>query len=234
MCFYNQMKRILCLLLLLPLLPCKGWGQTDSICHEVLFQTSMGDIKVMLYNDTPRHRDNLLRLVRSGYYDGNLFHRVIARFMVQTGDSTTRHAQPKDTLGAYAPPYTLKAEINFPKRFHKRGALAAAREPDEVNPERESSSAQIYFVFGKRFNEDALDRVQDRISTATQGKIVLPPEVRKYYCEHGGTPHLDGQYTVFGEIIEGLDVIERMHVVATDKNDRPLEDVRILRATVVK
>ena len=206
----------------------------DTLRHEVLLQTTMGDIRVALCNETPRHRDNFLRLVREGYYDGNLFHRVIWNFMVQSGDSTSRHAAPGQQLGYYSPDYTIPAEIVFPRLHHKRGALAAAREGDDVNPERASSSAQFYIVYGKRLLPAQLDDVQRRLDHATGGQIQLTPELRDEYYRKGGTPHLDGQYTVFGEVVSGLDVVERIQMVQTDAHDRPLDDVRIIKATVVK
>ncbi|ETD16163.1 peptidylprolyl isomerase [Hoylesella oralis] len=209
-------------------------AQVDSLRHEVLLQTNKGDIRLVLYNETPRHRDNFLKLVRSGYYNGNLFHRVIAGFMVQSGDSTSRHAAAGAVTGNYSPDYTLPAEIVFPRYFHKRGALAAAREPDQTNPEHASSASQFYIVYGKRMSEDMLDRAQSRLDMATHDKIKLTPEIRKAYFEQGGTPHLDGQYTVFGEVVEGIDTIKNIQQVETDANDRPIEDIRILKATVVK
>lgn len=198
--------------------------------HEVLIETSMGNIRVVLYNETPKHRDNFLKLVREGYYDGNLWHRVISNFMIQSGDSTSRHASQGTLLGEYSPDYVIPAEIVFPKYFHKRGALAAAREGDDVNPNYDSSASQFYIVWGRRFNDDMLDKVEDRINRTTHGKIKLTPEIREYYKTYGGTPHLDGQYTVFGEVIEGLDVVQKIQAVETDSNNRPVEDVKIIKA----
>lgn len=209
-------------------------AQQDSLRHEVLIETSMGNIRLQLYNETPLHRDNFLQLVRSGYYDGNLFHRVIQNFMIQTGDSTTRHAASGAEVGAWSPAYELPAEICFPQLFHKRGALAAAREGDNVNPERRSSASQFYIVYGQRFTEQMLDRVQQRLDSATAGRVVLTPQLRRVYSEQGGTPHLDGQYTVFGEVVEGMDVVKQIQWVETDGRDRPLQDVRIVRATVLR
>lgn len=206
----------------------------DTIRHEVLLETSMGDIRLVLYNETPLHRDNFLRLVKEGYYDGNLFHRVISNFMIQTGDSTTRHAKPGESVGEYSPDYTIPAEIVYPKYFHKRGALAAAREGDEVNPKRESSSSQFYIVVGTNHSDGDLDRFQDRLDEATQGKTKFTKEIRTHYRKKGGTPHLDGQYTVFGEVLEGMDIVKKIDRVFTDDYDRPVDDVRIVKATVVK
>ena len=209
---------------------------TDSsaVRHQVLLETTMGDVVVELYNETPKHRDNFLKLVREGYYDGNLWHRVIAQFMIQTGDSTTRHAGLGTAVGDYDPGYTLPAEIVFPKYFHKKGALAAAREGDTTNPERRSSGSQFYIVVGQVFTPGGLDRVQDRLNAQTDGKVQLTPEIREYYQLRGGTPHLDGQYTVFGEVVKGMDVVSDIDFVETDGNDRPLQDVRIIKAVVIK
>lgn len=217
------------------LLPFYGMAQgLDTLRHEVLLETSMGNIRIALYNETPLHRDNFLKLTKEGYYDGNLFHRVISSFMIQTGDSTSRHTRPEAQLGEYSPDYTLPAEIHYPALYHHRGAVAAAREPDDVNPEYRSSASQFYIVYGRRFNEDMIDRVQARLDKATKGKVTIPPALREAYYKKGGTPHLDGQYTVFGEVLEGMDIVQAIQNVPTDAHDRPLQDVRILRATVVK
>jgi len=206
----------------------------DTIRHEVLLETSMGNILLVLYNETPLHRDNFLRLVKDGYYDGNLFHRVISNFMIQSGDSTSRHAKPGSSVGEYSPDYTIPAEIVYPKYFHKRGALAAAREGDEENPQRASSSSQFYIVYGTNHSDADLDRFQELLDEATQGKTKMTKEIRTHYRKYGGTPHLDGQYTVFGEVIEGMDVVKKINRVFTDDYDRPVDDVRIVKATVVR
>ncbi len=210
--------------------------KTDSsaVRHQVLLQTSKGDIVLELYNETPLHRDNFLRLVRSGYYDGILWHRVIADFMIQTGDSTTRHAKPGVTVGEYDLDYRLPAEIVYPKYFHKRGVLAAAREGDAENPERKSSAAQFYITWGYNYSKSALDKMQARLDETTCGKVKFTPEVCDAYQKYGGTPHLDGQYTVFGEVVKGLNVVRDIDYVETDDNDRPVWDVKILKATVIK
>jgi cyclophilin family peptidyl-prolyl cis-trans isomerase len=228
------MKKILFLAVLLFAMQTSLMAQTDTLRHEVLLETSMGNIRVVLYNETPRHRDNFLKLVKEGYYDGNLFHRVISSFMIQTGDSTTRHAKPGEEVGLHSPDYTIPAEIVFPKYFHKRGALAAAREPDDVNPEHASSGSQFYIVYGRRFSEDMIDAAQARLDKSTGGKVVLTPELREAYFKIGGTPHLDGQYTVFGEVVEGLDVVNKIQMVETDEKNRPKEDVKIIKATIIK
>lgn len=228
------MKHLILLLATL-LSPFHGMAQVlDTLRHEVVLETSMGNIRIVLHNETPLHRDNFLKLVREGYYDGNLFHRVISSFMIQTGDSTSRHAQPGAPAGDYSPDYTLPAEIRYPALYHHRGAVAAARESDDVNPEHRSSASQFYIVYGRRFNEDMLDQVQARLDKATKGKVTIPPALREAYYKKGGTPHLDGQYTVFGEVVEGMDVVQAIQNVETDAHDRPLQDVRILRAAVVK
>ena len=228
-------RKSLILLLLLTVSTGISAQDADTLARrEVLLETTMGNIRLELYNETPLHRDNFLKLVTEGYYDGNLWHRVIGDFMIQTGDSTSRHAEPGASVGNYSPDYTLPAEIVFPKYFHKRGALAAAREGDSVNPNRESSASQFYIVVGKTFSEMALDRYQERIDKATDGTVKLTDDIRDYYRKIGGTPWLDGQYTVFGEVVEGLDVAKKIDYVRTDDYNRPIDDVKIIRATVVK
>lgn len=207
---------------------------TPKTTHEVLLETTKGNIRIALYDDTPLHRDNFLKLVKEGFYDGLLFHRVIYNFMIQAGDTASRHAQPGQFLGDSPEGYQIPAEIRYPKLFHKRGAVAAARQADDVNPERASSASQFYIAYGRRFNDAMLDDVQKRLDKQTGGEVKLTPEVREVYKAVGGTPHLDGQYTVFGEVVEGLDVVKDIEWVDTDENARPKEDVRIIRAVVVK
>lgn len=221
-----------CLMLMFLALPSQVSAQ-DSVRHEVLFETTMGNIRVVLYDETPLHRDNFLANVRNKVYDGVLFHRVISNFMIQAGDTASRHARPGEALGDSPESFTVPAEIRYPAIFHKRGSLAAAREGDDVNPDRSSSSMQFYIVYGRRFDDAMLDKVQQRLDERGTG-VKLTPEVREAYRRYGGTPHLDGQYTVFGEVVEGLDVVRDIQWVATDKADRPIDDVRILRATIVK
>lgn len=206
----------------------------DTLRHEILLETDMGNIRIALYNETPLHRDNFIKLVKQGFYDGLLFHRVMQRFMVQTGDSASRHAQPGQILGMTAKGEKIPAEIRYPRLFHKRGAVAAAREGDNTNPERASSATQFYIVYGRRFNDTMLDDEQLKLNRITNGQVKLTPEVREAYKSTGGTPHLDGQYTVFGEVVEGLDVVDKIQWVETDKNGRPLNDIRIIKATIVK
>lgn len=222
------------LITLLTLLLTQTVNAQDSLRHEVLIETNKGNIRIALFNETPLHRDNFLKLVRSGFYDGVLFHRVIDKFMIQAGDSASRNAKPGLLLGDSPEGYTVPAEIRFPQLFHKRGAVGAARQGDDVNPDRASSASQFYIVYGKRFNDEMLDREQQRLDKSTNGTVKLTPEIREAYKVKGGTPHLDGQYTIFGEVVEGLDTVRDIEWVETDKNDRPVEDVRIIRATVVK
>ncbi len=241
----------------------------------VEIKTSMGDIVVELYNDTPLHRDNFLKLVGEGFYEGVLFHRVIDSFMIQAGDPTSKEAAAGARLGAGDPGYTIAAEIDYPRHYHKKGALAAARTGDAMNPERRSSGSQFYIVTGttaserqletmdlKRKNqqmesafrnlalqyrdsitsmqragdEAGLEALRQKLIAETEEKVKpvdMPANVRKDYAEIGGTPHLDGQYTVFGEVIRGLDVVDRIQKVETDSSDRPVEDVRIISAKVI-
>ena len=206
----------------------------DTTRHEVLLETDSGDIRIELFNETPKHRDNFLRLVRSGAYDGVLFHRVIKDFMIQTGDVGSKNAKPGEAVGDTPETYTVPAEICFPKLFHHRGALGAAREGDDVNPKRESSATQFYIVWGYKFTDEQLDKVQQRLNERTDSTVQLTPEVREAYKTVGGTPHLDGQYTVFGQVIQGLDIVDLIQCQPGDKNDRPLNDTRIRRALIVK
>lgn len=203
-------------------------------CHLVALDTSMGRIVVALYNDTPLHRDNFLRLVRSGWYDGLLFHRVIPGFMIQAGDSASRHALPGQLLGESPESHPVPAEIRFPAHYNRRGALAAAREGDDVNPERQSSESQFYIVTGQPLTDEQLDKTQERLDRRTAGTVKLTPAQRRVYVTEGGAPHLDGQYTVFGQVVEGMDVADRIQYASRDENDRPTEDVRIVKATVIR
>ena len=197
----------------------------------VVMETNKGNIELKLYDATPLHRDNFKNLVEEGAFDSLLFHRVIMNFMIQGGDPDSKHAEPGVLLGEGDRPYTIPAEFRLEEGiFHRRGALAAAREGDDVNPEQRSSAMQFYIVWGKVFNDEQLDYVQKRIDNYTDGRVNLTPEMREVYKTIGGTPHLDGQYTVFGEVVSGFDVVDAIQQSATDTNDRPLEDVRILRA----
>lgn len=212
----------------------QAFSQDMEPRKQVILETDSGDIRIELYNETPLHRDNFLKNVREGIYDGVLFHRVISSFMIQTGDTLSRHAVPGQLLGESKEGEKIPAEIRFPEIFHKRGSVAAAREGDEVNPERKSSQHQFYIVWGRRMSDPMLDQVQDRLDNATDGQIKLTPELREAYQRYGGTPHLDGQYTVFGQVVEGLETVDRIQWVETDENNRPIGDIRIIRARVVE
>ena len=200
---------------------------------EVLLETTEGNIRIALYNETPLHRDNFLKLVKMHVYDSLLFHRVIKDFMIQGGDLNSKYAKPGQPLGTGELDYTIEPEFRLPQLFHRRGVVAAAREPDEVNPEMRSGACQFYIVWGKQLNDVAISRVQQRLDTLTKGQVKLTPEMIEVYKTQGGTPHLDGQYTVFGEVLQGLDVVDKIQQSATDKHHRPLTDVRILRASVI-
>ncbi len=195
----------------------------------VCLETSMGNIRIALLDETPRHRDNFLQLVSQGFYDGVLFHRVIRDFMIQTGDSTSRHAQAGEKLGDGDVPYTLAPEFQLPYYYHLRGAVAAAREGDEENPEMRSSGCQFYIVWGKSWGSQGIRK--QRAALAEKG-IEMTAEMMGDYEQYGGAPHLDGQYTVFGQVIEGMDVVKEIQQQPTDSNDRPVEDVAIVRAVV--
>ncbi|MBQ5715451.1 MAG: peptidylprolyl isomerase [Alistipes sp.] len=228
------MKKLIFFLLAFMAVAC---GEKPIENAEVKLTTTMGEITVRLSDLTPGHRDNFLQLTEEGYFDGLLFHRVIGDFMIQGGDPRTRDIKGSefDANGEETgnPRYWEKipAEINFPQLYHRRGALAAAREGDFVNPERKSSRTQFYIVWGRTFDAEQLARMEQRL--AMQG-ITLPENVREAYMNEGGTPHLDGQYTVFGEVIEGLEIVDKIQSVITDDMDRPVEDVRILKAERVK
>lgn len=207
---------------------------SEAQTTEVLLETTMGNIRISLYDETPLTRDNFLKITKMGIYDSLLFHRVIKDFMIQSGDTNSKHAKPGQLLGTGDFDYTTEAEFRLPQIFHRRGVVAMAREGDKENPERRSSACQFYIVWGKIFDDARIAKVQERIDSATQGSVKLTPEMIEVYKTVGGTPHLDGQYTVFGEVVEGMDVVEKIQQVQTDKNDRPLEDIRILKATVTK
>ncbi|MCF0183734.1 MAG: peptidylprolyl isomerase [Bacteroidaceae bacterium] len=202
----------------------------------VRIETTEGIIRVALYDDTPIHRDNFLAKVEEGRYDSLLFHRVIKDFMIQGGDPASRTAQAGERIGdPDSPPDTINvipSEIQLPYYYHKRGALAAAREPDEYNPMRMSSDMQFYIVWGKKWSERELSKFRGIIEENTGGEWTLTSQMSSDYQQYGGTPHLDGAFTVFGEVVEGMNVVERIQQCITDANDRPLVDVRILRAVV--
>ena len=228
------MKKLIFFLVAFMAVAC-GEKQTQNA--EVKLTTTMGDITVRLSDLTPGHRDNFLQLTEEGYFDGLLFHRVISNFMIQGGDPRTRDIKGSEfdvnSEESGNPRYWEKipAEICFPQLYHRRGALAAAREGDGVNPQRMSSRTQFYIVWGRTFDAEQMQRMEQHLQM--QG-IALPDNVREAYMNEGGTPHLDGQYTVFGEVIEGLDIVEKIQGVITDDLDRPMEDVRIIKAERVK
>ena len=245
---------------------------------KVIFSTSMGDFTVELYNETPKHRDNFLKLVKDSFYNQVLFHRVIRNFMVQTGDPDSKNAAADAMLGAGGPGYNIEAEIIYPKFFHKKGALAAARQGDEVNPRRESSGSQFYIVTGRGYTKDQLAQMQAQIANMRVQQILdslvaprrkeimklrmakdtnaldklsneliaqakaeyekapfsFTDEQIKAYSAVGGAPHLDGQYTVFGEVIDGMSTIEAIENAETGRADRPKEDIKIISAKIIE
>ena len=210
-------------------------AQKDSVVtkkdrkKDVLLQTNYGDIVVRLSDSTPLHRDNFLKLVKTHYYDSVLFHRVIKNFMIQGGDPNSRHAKPGEPLGEGGPGYTIPAEFRA-TLFHKKGVIAAAR---DNNPEKASSGSQFYIVQGKVFTDAGLDSVE---TYRLNGRKIAADQ-REVYKTVGGTPHLDQGYTVFGEVIKGLDVVDKIASVATsngEDRDRPLEDVRVIKAKLIK
>ena len=239
---------------------------------KIIIFTEYGDIEIQLYEKTPQHRENFIKLVQEGFYDGTLFHRVIKDFMIQAGDPNSKGAQPDVRLGSGGPGYTVPAEP-VSEYIHKRGALAAARLPDHMNPTKASSGSQFYIVHGKIFTDAELDQVNIRIGTQYAQQLIpqfiaeeeeamrkagqavhpdsaqmrafrrasawlrdnpyrMPEEDRKVYKTIGGTPHLDGEYTVFGEVVKGMEVVEKIIEMETDDADRPKVDVRIKRMRV--
>lgn len=210
------------------------WGQKDSIVtkrdrkKDVLLETSMGNIWIRLSDSTPLHRDNFIKLVKTNYYPGILFHRVIQNFMIQSGDPDSRGAAPGVPLGNGGPDYLIPAEFR-PTLFHKKGVIAAAR---DNHPQKASSASQFYLTQGKVFTESGLDSVE-----TYRLKRKIPADQRKVYTTLGGVPHLDQNYTVFGEIVKGLEVVDKIAAVPTSKGpdkDRPLQDVKIIDAKLVK
>lgn len=255
-----------------------GYNPNDTNNVEVNVKTTAGDFTVLLYGDTPRHRNNFVKLVNEGYYNGTLFHRVINEFMVQAGDPDSKTAKPGQRLGEGGPDYTIPAEIVYPRHFHKRGALAAARTGDEVNPMKESSGSQFYIVTGKKLTDPELAQLDEYMLQSAQqnyfAKLVeqnrnritqmqqkgdqaglqnlqnefikqtesyfaqhpvkVPANIKTVYKEIGGTPHLDNNYTVFGEVIKGMETIAKIEKAQTDNADRPKEDIKIISMSIVK
>jgi cyclophilin family peptidyl-prolyl cis-trans isomerase len=215
-----------------------SFAQKDSTVRKkdrkrnVELITNYGNIVLRLSDSTPLHRDNFLKLVKTGYYDGVLFHRVIQNFMIQAGDPDSKTAQPGEPLGKSGPGYTVPAEFRT-SLFHKKGMLAAARMPDNMNPQKASSGSQFYIVQGKVFSDRGLDSVE----TFRLNGRKIPPEIREVYKTIGGTPHLDQNYTIFGEVVKGMDVVEKIAATVTSKgldSDRPIEDIRITKAKLIK
>lgn len=273
---------ILLIILACSAVACKSGQKKDGNMEKetvLKIETSMGDIKVKLYNETPKHRDNFIKLAKDGTYNGTLFHRVIKDFMVQAGDPESKNAPKGKMLGSGDVGYTVPAEFVYPKYFHKKGALSAARQGDEVNPKKESSGCQFYIVTGKVLNDstllnmeqqknqnkvteafnalaqkhmkeiykmrkandqDGLYALQDTLfiqaeaEAAKQPDFHFTPEQIKAYTTVGGTPHLDGEYTVFGEVVEGMDIVDKIQQVKTDRSDRPEEDVKIINVSVIE
>ena len=211
-----------------------GWSQAAGYQNrktdkpvKVEMTTSLGKMVFVLYNDTPLHRDNFLKLVKSHTYDSLLFHRVIKNFMIQAGDPNSRKAKPNQMLGDGTLGYTIPAEFRS-NHIHKKGALCAARQGDNVNPRKESSASQFYVVQGQVWDERSLNMMEQRFGRK------FSEEQRKIYTTIGGTPHLDGDYTVFGELVEGMVVVDKIASVETGMADRPVKDVRILKVKVIK
>lgn len=201
--------------------------ENSNMSTFVELQTSYGKIVLLLYDDTPLHRDNFIKLVNDKVYDGLLFHRVIEGFMIQGGDPDSKNAKAGQMLGEGDLGYTIPAEFRE-NHINKRGALCAARQGDDVNPKKESSASQFYIVQGRTWNDDDMNMMERRF-----GKHYTA-EQRKIYAEEGGAPHLDGDYTVYGEVVEGMDVVDRIAAAKRDRFDRPLEDIKIISAKVIK
>lgn len=254
-------------------------AQTAQDETKVLIKTTVGNITIKLYNETPQHRDNFIKLVNEHYYDSILFHRVIKDFMVQAGDPESKNAEKGAQLGAGGPGYTIPAEFVYPKYFHKRGALSAARQADQVNPERKSSGSQFYIVTGKTYDKyelqdlekqlrqkqgqgvfdrlvaqnmdsimnmqmagdnDGIMKLQEELNAKTnqilkeQGPFKFTEEQVDAYMSEGGTPFLDNDYTVFGEVIDGMKAVYKIEQAGTDMNDRPRKDIRIISMEIIK
>ena len=223
----NSFLLVVLLLLFVCVLPSQGKKKEKRAVVRI--ETSCGNIRVALSDDTPLHSKNFLKLAAKGFYDGTLFHRCIKDFMIQGGDPDSRYAAKGQLLGEGDVGYTIPAEFCLPYLYHWRGALAAAREPDDVNPEQNSSGCQFYIVYGKKQSPADIKKVR---SALEEKGIELTSQMIDDYVMRGGTPHLDGQYTVFGEVIEGLDVVCQILTLPTDSNDRPLQDVVIKKMVI--
>lgn len=202
--------------------------------YMVRMFTTAGVVDVKLYDETPEHRDNFVKLVKEQRYDSLLFHRVIRNFMIQGGDPDSKYAAPGKLLGEGDLGYTVEPEFMPELHFHRRGALAAAREGDDVNPTKASSASQFYIVWGNVFTKEQLDRLKTQYKQRTGKDITITSEQLEVYTTIGGTPHLDGDYTVFGEVVKGLEVVDAIQNVKCDENDRPLRDVRIIKMELIK
>ena len=223
------MRKLVYILLLFVVVACGT--QKDM---KVRMHTTAGIIEMCLYNETPGHRDNFLKLVEEQRFDSLLFHRVIKDFMIQGGDPTSKNAPTGALLGDGDLGYTIEAEFMPEKHFHRRGVLAAAREGDMVNPTKASSASQFYIVWGKVYTKDELQAYKEYYKRRFGKESQLTPEQETAYTTVGGSPHLDGEYTVFGEVVNGLEVVENIQNVKCDENDRPIEDVRILKVEIIK
>lgn len=222
-------KKILCIFFSFILLLIFSPGiQSQTAAHTVLIETNKGKMKCILYEQTPMHTDNFINLVNEEKYNGILFHRVIKDFMIQSGDLNSKNSPKGTALGTGGPGYRIPAEFH-PDLYHKKGAMAAARQGDNTNPNRESNGSQFYIVQGKVFSDEQLNQME-----RSGAHIKFTAEQRMFYKTLGGSPHLDYDYTVFGEVIEGLQVIDAIASESTDERDRPLEDVKIIKITVLK
>lgn len=232
---FNNRPQVLGILFLLIGISAFSFVRIDDVKKEemVVISTKFGDMTVYLYPETPLHKANFLKLVKEGFYDDLLFHRVMQGFMVQGGDPDSRNAPAGKRLGRGGPGYTIPAEFN-PKYIHKKGALAAARQPDQVNPEKESSGSQFYLVQGKPVTEAELKSIESRRKMQNASDMAsYTAEQVKTYGKIGGTPFLDGNYTVFGEIVAGLDVIDSIAAQPVDRANRPKEDI-LMSMKIVK
>lgn len=221
------MKKLFAICLLVAGLLTSVHSQAQDVETLVQIDTDMGKIKVKLFNDTPLHRDNFIKNVKEKRYDGLLFHRVIKQFMIQGGDIDSKDAPIEQHLGDGDPGYTIPAEIVYPKYFHKRGMLCAARTSDDENPERASSGTQFYIVTGKFYTEMELNKMEK------SDNKTFTPEERQAYMLEGGAPHLDDKYTVFGEVVKGMKVVDKIQFVETNEDDRPLKNIKIKTMTIV-